>query len=176
MSKNLQITQFKSRDPAVHGVFYVKLDKDRFGDFQELEHANNYYFIVDGGMHATYAANNESLTISSPYNSGWSDYVDAPIYGQNVCITLLKDSHFAWIKANTPAPLSIKIGKATNETITTNANANSVLLIYGDEISYNGNTLSRIANTDYHKIDIKQTQEISVGASNSSVCFLIEWI
>jgi hypothetical protein len=176
MSKNLQITQFKSRDPAIHGVFYVKLDKDRFGDFQELEHANNYYFLINGSMHATYAANNESLTISSPYGSGWSDYIDSPVYGQNVCVTLLNDSEFSWIKANTPSPLNIKVGKCFNETITTNANANSLLLIFGNEISYNGNTLVSTANTPYHRIEIEQNQPVTVSTSNSCICFMIEWI
>lgn len=177
-SKNLKLNHFKLINADVHPNTYVKLNPDSIGNYQNFEQANNYYFILSGDVLVTYAANNFSHIITSPYGSGLFNYIDSIPYNENISIKLTSNSHFTWLVANTPEPLNVRVGKLSNDTINTNVNANSVLLIYGNDIVCNGNTLEYTSNNDmyYHRINFSENQNISISTTNNCICFLIDWV
>ena len=144
---------------------------------QQFTQPNNYYLLMDGTIDINYVTNNSIQSVTSPYNSGWSNYIDHWTYSEPVKVKLYRETKFVHVKslnsANDAVELNVKLGKVNNETITTSIDGSGVLMFYGNNIVYSVGEDSNKTDKVY-RFQLTSPQTLTFNSTSESFCLLIQ--
>jgi hypothetical protein len=156
---------------------YIKLNPLSNSNLVQFEN-NNYYFLVSGDATLTYSSNNNPHLISSPYvgGGGWFDYVNQWQLNDDVSILTNTSTYFARVRLEPSSQaLNVRLGIADNQTISTAAVAGSLLVVYGNDFTYNGTNINSSNPKQFlHRFNIETDQNISITSTTKCICFLIK--
>ena len=129
------------------------------------------YFLTRGNLTISY--NGDSATsITSPYNSSWSSYVDSWNYSKDVSLNVQADTNFVSISvlnsSNAAVAFNASAMQLSTGSITKSMAQNTILVIVGE--SYSVDT-QEYTDQKCKTVFARESREITISAT--SLCELI---
>jgi hypothetical protein len=134
------------------------------------------YYLLRGNVVIDYEGEN-TVEISSPYNSNWSSYSNQWNYEKNVLLTVKPSTQFAIVSliegnTNNAIAFTSSVTQLDNANLTKTMNANSYLVVFGSSYSIDG--VENTSGAPSRAITANGPREVQISTSSSCELIYVE--